>query len=137
MIKFVLSWADSPLMELLDVARANEVVHTNPLSHGSSNHANTLPLPSLTTLAQAAIKKQAISMLRDGIAPDIQQHLINGFLPYGEENDKCELHELHQTFLLINQKIHESIVSLTDIEGLSTIMTMILSVNSLVMILVI
>jgi hypothetical protein len=42
----------------LDVARANEVVHTNPQSRGSLNHANTLPLPSLTTLAQAAIKKQ-------------------------------------------------------------------------------
>ena len=32
--------ADSPGMNLLDVARANEVVHTNSRSHGSSTHVN-------------------------------------------------------------------------------------------------
>jgi hypothetical protein len=47
--------ADSPGMNLLDVARANEVVHTNSRSHGSSTHVN--PLPSPTTPAQAAIKE--------------------------------------------------------------------------------
>jgi hypothetical protein len=47
--------ADSPGMNLLHVARANEVVHTNSRSHGSSTHVN--PLPSPTTPAQAAIKE--------------------------------------------------------------------------------
>jgi hypothetical protein len=54
--------ADSPGMNLLDVARANEVMHTNSRSHGSSNHVN--PLPSPTTPTQAAIKERATSMLR-------------------------------------------------------------------------
>jgi hypothetical protein len=103
MIKFVLSWADCPLMELLDVARANEVlVHTNPQSCGSSNYANTLPITFTYYTGAGCNQEASISMLRDGIAPDSQQHLINGFLPDGEENDKCELHEPHQTFLLID-----------------------------------
>jgi uncharacterized DUF497 family protein len=119
--------ADSPGMNLLDVARANEVVNTNSRSHGSSNHAVN-PLPSPTTPAQAVIKERATSMLREGIPPDIQQHLIDGFLPIIED-EVDDLNKLRQTLLLINREIRASRVSLTDIEGLSKITTTIIETS--------
>ena len=93
--------ADSPCMDLLGVARANEEVHTNSRSCGSSSHVNPLPTP--TTPEQVAIEEQAKSILRDGIAPDIQRHLIAGFLPVEEKVH--DLNELHRTLLSINQEI--------------------------------
>jgi hypothetical protein len=111
--------ADSPGMDLLDVARANELVHTNSRSCGSSSHVNPLPTP--TTPEQVAIEEQATSILRDGIAPDIQRHLIAGFLPVEDEVD--DLNKLHRTLLSINQEIRASGVPLTDIDRLSDMMT--------------
>jgi hypothetical protein len=101
-------------MDLLDVARTNELVHTNSQSCGSSSHVNPLPTP--TTPEQVAIEEQATSILRNGIAPDIQRHLIAGFLPVEDEVD--DLNKLHQTLLSINQEIRASGVPLTDIDRL-------------------
>ena len=111
--------ADSPCMNLLDVARANELVHTNSLSCGTSSHVNPLPTP--TTPEQVAIEEQATSILRDGIAPDIQRHLIAGFLP--DEDEVDDLNKLRRTLLSINQEIRASGVPLTDIDRLSDMMT--------------
>ena len=63
-------------------------------------------------------------MLRDGIPPDIQQHLTDGFLPIVED-EVDDLKKLRRTLLLINREVRASRVSLTDIEGLSKNMTMI------------
>ena len=59
-------------------------------------------------------------MLRDGIPPDIQQHLTDGFLPIVED-EVDDLNKLRRTLLLINREVRASRVSLTDIEGLSKI----------------
>ena len=99
-------------MNLLDVARANELVHTNSLSCGTSSHVNPLPTP--TTPEQVAIAELATSILRDGIAPDIQRHLIAGFLPVEDEGD--DLNKLRRTLLSIKQEIRASGVPLTDID---------------------